>query len=144
MQRVNSGVFTNIVPSAQKPPRAPTSKPTRSTEMDALRFRDVGFGEKHEKRRWKLRSDQAVHLVPIVLLVCLFILYICSSLQVEDGAIGHDHSAKTGALHRRLLEGSAAVEEASNLPSTVTRGVRVKEHDFHRFPLRLRGGNRRP
>ncbi|KAL2652127.1 hypothetical protein R1flu_020255 [Riccia fluitans] len=149
MQRVNSGVFTNILPSAQKPPRVPTSK-ARSSQMDPARFRDGGFGrgsEKDEKRRWKLRADHAVHLVPVVLLACLFVLYICSSLPVEGSATltaaGLNQGVRTGTLHRRLLgAGPIAVDEGTKSTTMVTREVRVTEHDLHRLPLRLRGGHR--
>lgn len=71
----------SVSSSAHKPPRPPSR--IRASNMDTnLRdeFRDI---EKGEKEKWKIKAEQFVHLIPAVLLLCLLILYICSSVPFQ-------------------------------------------------------------
>jgi hypothetical protein len=47
---------------------------------DKSYFRDM---EKGDKLQCRFQEEWAIHLIPVVLLICIFILYICSSLPFE-------------------------------------------------------------
>jgi hypothetical protein len=62
---------SGIVPSALKPPRPPGKNKTAQM-VTVVRNDSCNRDDK---------GEPAVHLVPIVLLTCLLILYICSSAR---------------------------------------------------------------
>ncbi len=71
------------VPSSHRPPRPPyrnTASQMGSTLRDKSCFRDMEKGDKVECR---FQEGWAIHLIPVVLLICIFVLYICSSLPFE-------------------------------------------------------------
>ncbi len=71
---------SGMMPSAMKPPRPPSKNktvPMVTVIRNGNYFRD----EKGDKAWWMCNVERAVHLVPVVLLACLLILYICSSAQ---------------------------------------------------------------
>jgi len=72
---------SGVVPSALKPPRPPSKNKT--VPMATIIQKDSCFvDEKGDKMVWWMsNAETAVHLVPVVLLTCILILYICSSAQ---------------------------------------------------------------
>jgi hypothetical protein len=72
---------SGVVPSALKPPRPPSKNKT--VPMATIIQKDSCFvDEKGDKVVWWMcNAETAVHLVPVVLLACILILYICSSAQ---------------------------------------------------------------
>jgi hypothetical protein len=71
---------SGIAPSALKPPRPPGKNKTAQM-VTVVRNDSCNRDEKGDKAWWMCNAEQAVHLVPIVLLTCLLILYICSSAR---------------------------------------------------------------
>jgi hypothetical protein len=72
-----------MMPSAMKPPWPPSKNktvPMVTVISNGNYFRD----EKGDNAWWMCNVEQAVHLVPVVLLAFLLILYICSSPQFHE------------------------------------------------------------
>jgi hypothetical protein len=74
---------SGIVPSALKPPRPPGKNKTAQM-VTVVRNDSCNRDDKGDKAWWMCNAEQAVHLVPIVLLTCLLILYICSSARFHE------------------------------------------------------------
>lgn len=74
---------SGMMPSAMKPPRPPSKNKTVPM-VTVIRNGNYIRDEKGDKAWWMCNVEQAVHLVPVVLLACLLILYICSSAQFHE------------------------------------------------------------
>lgn len=68
------------MPSALKPPRPPSRNKTVQM-VNTTRNESCLRAEKGDKGWRMCNMEQTVHLVPVALLACLLILYICSSAQ---------------------------------------------------------------
>jgi hypothetical protein len=68
------------MPSALKPPRPPSRNKTVQM-VSTTRNESCLRAEKGDKGWRMCNMEQTVHLVPVALLACLLILYICSSAQ---------------------------------------------------------------
>jgi hypothetical protein len=94
---------SGMMPSAMKPPRPPSKNktvPMVTVIRNGNYFRD----EKGDKAWWMCNVEQAVHLVPVVLLACLLILYICSSAQF------HEYKMLGDKMNQNVVEATMMTE----------------------------------
>lgn len=71
----------SVSSSGHKPPRPPSR--IRASNMDTYLWDESRDIEKGEKEKWRIKAEQFIHLIPAVLLLCLLILYICSSVPFQ-------------------------------------------------------------
>ncbi|CAK9191966.1 unnamed protein product [Sphagnum jensenii] len=71
------------MPSALKPPRPPSRNKT--VQMVSTTRNESCLRAQKEDKGWRMCNvERAVHLVPVALLACLLILYICSCAQFRE------------------------------------------------------------
>lgn len=91
MQRSSSGMLAISMPANSGLGRTRSSQLVAQAELeDDASFKDL---EKGEKMQWRLKAEQAVHLIPVILMTCMLVLYIFSTVPTlgkvnVDSALG--------------------------------------------------------
>ncbi|CAK9193266.1 unnamed protein product [Sphagnum jensenii] len=126
------------VPSSHRPPRPPyrnTASQMGSTLRDKSCFRDMEKGDKVECR---FQEGWAIHLIPVVLLICIFVLYICSSLpfeahEIQGNGASHIFAEKSAKSERHLQEASMlqVAEEYSFNEHQSTTSIDVEQQKLN-------------
>jgi hypothetical protein len=120
---------SGVVPSALKPPRPPSKNKT--VPIAAIIQKDSCFvDEKGDKVVWWIsNAETAVHLVPVVLLTCILILYICSSAQFLEYEMLSDETSQN------VVEMTMMTER--HLQQAVSSKLQAEEQTLSRdvFPL---------
>lgn len=121
---------SGVVPSALKPPRPPSKNKT--VPMATIIQKDSCFvDEKGDKVVWcwMCNAETAVHLVPVVLLACILILYICSSAQFLEYEMLSDETSQN------VVEMTMMTER--HLQQAVSSKLQAEEQTLSRdvFPL---------
>ncbi|KAJ7514836.1 hypothetical protein O6H91_23G061800 [Diphasiastrum complanatum] len=88
-----------IASSGQRPIKPPARVSATQINMPDVEQDMPEDLEKGEKLQWRIKAEQAVHLIPVVLLLCLLVLYICSSIPFKDSSLKEEAHEVAEDLH---------------------------------------------
>lgn len=139
MQRSSSGMLAISMPANSGLGRTRSSQLVAQAELeDDASFKDL---EKGEKMQWRLKAEQAVHLIPVILMTCMLVLYIFSTVPTLDAQV----KADTQTLIAEMVENEKPVLPERHLhqaqggqAGTVSKTLSVSNH-LQDLPARKAG-----